>query len=115
LVAFHEEVQNVGCERRVEIRETGVVTAKVGGFLVLSASAERLTALFRVQAIFYVDSLDEFVPWLRKSSAELLDGPRTATGGRNATFRHRDGWVVEYFEAKPTTGAIDHRVGRPTR
>jgi hypothetical protein len=50
-VAFYEGVQNVGCERRVEIRETGVVAARVGRVLVLSASAERLAPVSHVQAI----------------------------------------------------------------
>ena len=98
-VAFYEAAQQVRCERRVEIRETGVTAAKVGGFLILSAAEERLVPVSHVQAIFYVDSLDEFMPWLEKNGAETLKGPRLVTGGRNATVRHRDGLVVEYFEA----------------
>jgi hypothetical protein len=38
------------------------------------------------------------------SGAERLTEPRTVTGGRKATIRHRDGLVVEYFEAAPATG-----------
>ena len=68
-VAFYEKAQGITCERRVEIRETGVLAAKVGGFLILSATEER------------------------------LHGPRIVAGGRNATVRHPDGLVVEYFEA----------------
>jgi hypothetical protein len=52
-----------------------------------------------VDAIFYVDSLDEFFRWLPENGAELLHAPRTVTAGRNATVRNPDGLVVEYFEA----------------
>jgi predicted enzyme related to lactoylglutathione lyase len=104
-IAFYEEAQRTQCERRVEIRETGVTAAKVGGFLILSASEDQLAPMRQVHAIFYVDSLDEFVVWLDKAGATRLNGPRVVTGGRNATIRHRhDGLVVEYFEAVPVEG-----------
>jgi predicted enzyme related to lactoylglutathione lyase len=101
VVAFYEDFQQIKCERRVEIRETGVTAAKVGGFLILSATEERLATAKQVQAIFYVDSLDEYVAWLDGKGAERLNGPRVVTGGRNATIRHPDdGLVVEYFEPR---------------
>lgn len=103
-IAFYEEAQQTKCERRVEIRETGVTAAKVGGFLILAATDDRLAPMRHVQAILYVDSLDEFLAWLDKNGATRLNGPRVVTGGRNATIKHaRDGLVVEYFEA--TAGA----------
>ena len=52
-----------------------------------------------VDAIFYVDSLDEFHAWLQGNGAETLHGLRQVTGGRNLTARHPNGLVVEYFEA----------------
>jgi len=65
------------------------------------ASNDRLAPVRHVHAIFYVDSLDEFVAWLDESGAERLNGPRAVTGGRHPTIRHRDALVVEYFEPAP--------------
>jgi hypothetical protein len=64
-----------------------------------SPAAEVLASVRYVNAIFYVDSLDEFVRWLPDNGAELLHAPRTVTAGRNVTVRNPDGLVVEYFEA----------------
>jgi predicted enzyme related to lactoylglutathione lyase len=100
-IAFYETLQGTKCERRVDIAETGVSAAKVGGFLILAGTRGQLDAVRAVGAIFYVDALDEFVPWLRRNGAEILAGPRTVTGGRNATVRHADGLIVEYFEGRP--------------
>lgn len=98
-IAFYEQAQDMKCERRVKIVETGVEAAKIGGFLVLSGSAEKLAPIRHVEALFYVDSLDAFVPWLRANGAEIIVEPRTVTGGRNLHARNPDGLVVEYFEA----------------
>jgi pentatricopeptide repeat protein len=98
-ISFYERLQNQRCERRVHIAETGVSAAKVGGFLILAGSVEVLAPVRHVGAIFYVDSLDEFVQWLPENGAELLHAPRTVTAGRNVTVRNPDGLMVEYFEA----------------
>lgn len=98
-IDFYEQVQGIKCERRVKIAETGIVAAKVGGFLIFSGTKEQLAPARHVHAIFYVDSLDSLVPWLRDNGADILDGPRHVTSGRNLTARNPDGLVVEYFEA----------------
>jgi hypothetical protein len=41
------------------------------------------------------------VAWLDETGAERLNGPRAVTGGRHPTIRHRDAFVVEYFEPAP--------------
>lgn len=98
-IGFYEQAQGMTCERRVKIVETGVEAAKVGGFLILAGTDEQLAPARHVHAIFYVDALDAFIPWLGDNGAEILAGPRTVTGGRNLTARNPDGLVVEYFEA----------------
>jgi predicted enzyme related to lactoylglutathione lyase len=98
-ISFYERLQGQLCERRVHVAETGVTAAKVGGFLIFSGSPDVLAPHRHIGAIFYVDSLKECVEWLRRRGAEILAGPRTVTSGRNATVRHPDGLVVEYFEA----------------
>lgn len=98
-IAFYERIQGVRYERRVNIPETGINAAKVGGFLIFTRASERLSRVHEVNAIFYVDSLDAFVPWLSENGAEILAGPRNVTGGKNATLRNPDGLVAEYFEA----------------
>jgi predicted enzyme related to lactoylglutathione lyase len=98
-IAFYERIQGSSCERRVHISETGIDAAKVGGFLIFTGASESLARVHDVNAIFYVDSLAAFVPWLNENGAEILLGPRTVTGGRNATVRNPDGLIVEYFEA----------------
>jgi predicted enzyme related to lactoylglutathione lyase len=98
-IAFYAQAQGMKCERRITIAETGVEAAKVGGVLILSGSQEKLAPVRHVDAIFYVDSLDAFVSWLREHGAEILAGPHAVTGGRNLTARNPDGLVVEYFEA----------------
>jgi predicted enzyme related to lactoylglutathione lyase len=100
VIAFYERVQNVACGLRFEIAENGIKGAKIGGVLVLSADKEVLEPFREVQAIFYVDSIDEFVPWLVKNGATILHGPQTVGFGRNMTVRNPDGLVVEYFEPK---------------
>ena len=57
-----------------------------------------LDAVRYVNAIFYLDLLDEFSTWLKVHGAEIIHPPRTVTGGRDLTARHPDGLVVEYFE-----------------
>jgi predicted enzyme related to lactoylglutathione lyase len=98
-ISFYERLQDQRCERRVHIAETGVTAAKVGGFLIFAGGDDVLAPVRHVDAIFYVDSLDEFFRWLPENGAELLHAPRTVTAGRNATVRNPDGLVVEYFEA----------------
>jgi predicted enzyme related to lactoylglutathione lyase len=100
-IAFYERFQNQPCERRMHIAETGIDAAKVGGFLIFAGSPETLAPVRHVDAIFYVDSLDECLGWLPENGAEILAGPRTVTAGRNATVRNPDGLVVEVFEAVP--------------
>jgi hypothetical protein len=36
VIRFYEGLQDIACERRVRIPETGVEAAKVGGFLLLA-------------------------------------------------------------------------------
>jgi hypothetical protein len=98
-IRFYEEIQGIKCERRVKIPETGVEAAKVGGFLILAGDKEHIEAVRYVNAIFYVDSLDEFSDLLNSKGADSVHGPRIVTGGKNLTARHADGLVVEYFEA----------------
>ena len=83
----------------MRIVETGVEAAKVGGFLVLAGTEEQLAAGRAVDAIFYVDSLEDFASWLEAHGAEIIHAPRPVTGGANFTARHPDGLTVEYFEA----------------
>jgi len=98
-IRFYENLQGIKCERRVKIPETSTEAAKVGGFLILAGEKKHLDAVRHVNAIFYLDSLDEFSTWLGANGAEIIHQPRTVTGGRNLTARHPDGLVVEYFEA----------------
>jgi predicted enzyme related to lactoylglutathione lyase len=98
-IGFYEALQGITCERRVKIPETGVEAAKVGGFLILAGDEARLDPVRHVDAIFYVDALHDFADWLPAHGAEIIDGPRSVTAGKNLTARHPDGLVVEYFEA----------------
>jgi predicted enzyme related to lactoylglutathione lyase len=98
-VHFYERLQGVTCERRVTISETSIEAAKVGSFLILAGDAVRLAHVRFVQAIFYVDVLDEFAKWLPLNGAAIIHPPRDVTGGRNLTARHPDGLTVEYFQA----------------
>lgn len=97
-IAFYEGLQGLACERRVSIPEVGIEAAKVGAFLILAGAPERLEAVGHVAAVFYLDDLDAAEGWLRSAGAEILNGPRAVTAGRNLTARHPDGLVVEYFQ-----------------
>jgi len=81
-VRFYEDLQGVQCERRVRIRETGVEAAKFGGFLLFAGDKQHIDAISHVNAIFYVDSLDDFFSWLDGQGVEILHSPETVTGGR---------------------------------
>ena len=98
-IAFYEALQGVTCARRVTISETGVIAAKVGGFLILAGDGEAMMVARQVDGIFYVDDLDAFADWVRRQGGEMVHEPRTVTSGRNFTARHPDGVVIEYFEA----------------
>jgi predicted enzyme related to lactoylglutathione lyase len=98
-VRFYEELQETTCTRRVLITETNVVAAKVGGVLVLARDEVFPASVREVQAVFYVDQLDEAITWIAAQGAEILQAPHKVTAGRNATVRHPDGLVVEYFQA----------------
>jgi predicted enzyme related to lactoylglutathione lyase len=98
-IKFYETLQGVTCERRVRIPETSIEAAKVGGFLILAGDKAHLDAVSHVDAVFYLDSLDEFHVWLREHGAQILHGPRDVAAGRNLTARHPDGLVAEYFQA----------------
>jgi hypothetical protein len=105
-IRFYEGLQGTPCERRVRIAENGVEVAKIGGFLLLSGTQAQLDPVRQVDAIFYLDSLDDFSLWLEKFGAEIIHRPRTVTGGRNLTARHPDGLVAEYFEAVSSSANI---------
>jgi predicted enzyme related to lactoylglutathione lyase len=98
VIKFYEVLQGVQCERRVHIPETNVDAAKAGGVLILGADGDVLDELRLVNAVYYVDSLDESFAWLEMNGSEVIHAPQAVTGGRNLTARHPDGLVVEYFE-----------------
>ncbi len=98
-IGFYEALQGITCELRVKIPETQVEAAKVGGFLILAGDKARLDPVRHVDAIFYVDCLDDFAAWLPRQGADIIEPPRSIKAGKNLTARHPDGLVVEYFEA----------------
>ena len=100
-VWLYEALQGLSCERRVSIPETDTVAAKVGRFLVLSGDKAVIDKVREVDAIFYVNDLDAFADWAPSHGVEIVHGTRAVTGGRNFTARHPDGFVAEYFEARP--------------
>jgi predicted enzyme related to lactoylglutathione lyase len=102
---FYEELQGVKFERRVKIAETSVEGAKVGGFLILAGDKKHTDAVRYVNAIFYVDTLEEFANWLNSKGVEIINKPRAVTNGRNPTARHADGLVVEYFDTANPEGS----------
>jgi hypothetical protein len=110
VIRFYEGLQNVACERRVRIPETGVEAAKVGEFLLLAGDRKQLDAVRQVGAIFYLDSLDDFSSWLEQQGVEIIHRARTVTGGRNLTARHPDGLIVEYFEAGDARSTAESRL-----
>ncbi|TIX90496.1 VOC family protein [Rhizobium sp. P44RR-XXIV] len=101
VIAFYEKVQGIECEFRFDVPERRINGAKIGGVLILSGSIVDLAPIRDASAIFYVDSLDEYVDWLKANGAELLHGPQAGPFGRNLTARNPDGLVVEYFEPRP--------------
>jgi hypothetical protein len=68
----------------VKIPETATEAAKVGNVLILAGEKRSSDAVKYVDAIFYVDFLDDFERWLRKHGAEIIHPPRAVTGRRNA-------------------------------
>lgn len=104
-VRFYEQIQGIRCERRVRIPETEIEAAKVGGVLILAGNPKHLDRVKFVHGIYYVDSLDDFAAQLRADGVMFVHEPRIVTGGRNFTARHRDGLVMEYFEAGEEKGS----------
>lgn len=99
-IAFYENIQGTDCEMRFDIAERDIQGAKIGGVLILSGDKEALDPVRDIQAIFYVDSLGEFEPWLKENGAEIVHGPHSNAFGKNMMVRNPDGLLVEYFEAK---------------
>jgi len=100
IIGFYEKAQDLTCSYRFELSERGIKGARVGRMLVLAAEKAVLDPFRHIQEVFYVDSLDEFIPWLKANGAEILHGPNAMSHGTNITVRHPDGLVVEYFEAR---------------
>jgi predicted enzyme related to lactoylglutathione lyase len=99
-IDFYETAQGLPCELRFENKEKRINGAKIGKVLILSGSKDDLAHISDIKAIFYVDSLDEFIPWLKESGAEILHDPVTIPFGRNMSVRNPDGLVLEYFEPR---------------
>jgi len=98
LIGFYEELQGIQCQRRVKISETATEAAKIGNVLIIAGEKRRIDDVRYVDAIFYVDCLEDFETWLPRHGAEIIHPPGEVTAGRNLTARHPDGLVVEYFE-----------------
>jgi predicted enzyme related to lactoylglutathione lyase len=99
-IAFYEKARGIACELRFENAEKRIKGAKIGGILILSGTSEDLASLRDITAIFYVDSLDAFIPFLKANGAEILHDSQAIPFGRNMTVRNPDGLVVEYFGPK---------------
>jgi predicted enzyme related to lactoylglutathione lyase len=97
-VAFYEQLQGITCERRIPMAELGIEVAVVGAFIVLGGSEAALEPFRSARALLVVDELDEALEWAVAQGAELLHGAQDAPGGRNATVRHSDGLVAEYYQ-----------------
>jgi predicted enzyme related to lactoylglutathione lyase len=97
-IKFYEGAQDITCELRFENKEKRISGAKIGKILILSGADDDLAPVREISAVFYVDSLDAFVPWLEGNGARILLPPQTIPFGRNMTVRNPDGLVVEYFQ-----------------
>ena len=97
-IAFYEQLQQQGCERRLSFSEVGIDVAVIGSFILLSGSEEALAPVRHVQAAFVVDSVDAFTAWLVTQGADVPPTVHKNLAGRNVTVRHADGFVAEYFE-----------------
>lgn len=102
-VAFYEQLQDKKCERRLSFAERGIEVAVVGAFVLLAGSEAALAPVRTSTALLMVDSLDETLDWLRTQGSTVIHEPQQAPEGRNATVRHRDGLVVEYYQATTAT------------
>ena len=98
-IQFYEELQRTICVRRLQVAGAGIEVAVVGSFIVLAGGQKALEPVRDVQAVFFVESLDDAVVWLKQKGASIVHGPKEAIGGRNLKARHPDGLVVEYYQA----------------
>lgn len=90
------------CERRIPFADLGIEVAVVGAFILLAGTNEALAPFRSASAVLIVDSLDATLDWIRRQGATVLHEPQQAAGGRNATVRHADGLVAEYYEPAAT-------------
>jgi predicted enzyme related to lactoylglutathione lyase len=82
--------------QRFEFR--GIELARVGPFLLLAGSADRLAAYRDRVASLIVANIDEVARAIEEAGGVLLEGPAPAPNGARLIARHPDGAVFEYLE-----------------
>lgn len=97
-ITFYEDLLNQTCLLRFAYPAAGLEIASVGHILLIAGSAESLEPFRKTQVTFLVDNLDDFLPYLKQTGAQILSSPKEVPTGRNIHVCHPDGLMVEYVE-----------------
>ncbi|TCS60952.1 VOC family protein [Varunaivibrio sulfuroxidans] len=100
-VSFYEDLLGEKCALRFEYPEKGLELARIGTFLLIAGSADRVRPFENTRVTFLVDSMEDFEKFFRNheaSGASILDTPKEVPSGVNMRVKHPDGLVAEYVE-----------------
>lgn len=64
----------------------------------IAGPPEALKPFEGTKATFVVDSVDEFLTYLKIKGVKFIIEPKQAPTGKNMTVQHPDGTIIEYVE-----------------
>lgn len=99
-IEFYTRLLGQSVQRRFAVAAKGIEVARIGDVLLIGGPNEALAPLRAISATLRVDTLDEYVAFLRQQRAVFVQEPMTTPVGRNMIVRGADGVTLEYVELR---------------
>ena len=99
-IHFYEKLFGEKCKLRFKYSEKELELAMIGSILLISGSEDRLKPFTETKVTLLVDSIDEFLEFLRTHDSTILEYQKSVPTGKNMRVKHPDGLIAEYVEHK---------------
>ena len=99
-IDFYEELFKEKCELRFTHSKHELELAMVGSILLISGSLDSLKPFTDTRVTLLVDSVDEFLEFIKEHDSTILEYPKPVPTGKNMRVKHPDGLIAEYVERK---------------
>jgi predicted enzyme related to lactoylglutathione lyase len=109
-VRFYETLTSVSLDMDMDIPESGLHVAAVGGFLILElnrSKLDRAAQATQTHVTVLVAHLDETVAHLLAAGAQIAQQRWDSPPGPGIRLQHPDGTLVEYLEHRPSPHDAD--------